>query len=795
MITKKRAFLGLFFAVSLALTGCSSTPVVVNPRSFTQPSRFGFLCFNTALTPNRPVALSMCNDVGTTGLPTPGFELHSLVVQGGRGEIAAVDLTTNTLLDSDTTVPGFTFIAAGDAPVDIAIPTELRAGETELYAYVANHGTKDIWSIPTSRFRVTNSPVIDMQASVSLPGAPIALVITPDNNFLIAAVENSDTIYQIAIGAGGALGAPTAIAVGAATPSAQVDPGNYNEPYERICTTQALEPTGQASPPEAPVTLTGTHKLALTIDKSSTPPRLLVADNLFPRIEIRDLNSDGVGAVSHEIGLPFSQTALAVSPTVPQHIDGTGEARFLYAIDHHGDVRVIDYNDASPTFGAVLPVAINSTGHADRLDFGSPALSLAVVTPSYNEAMPAAGLCVPGNGATVGPSYLRGVFLAVGVADGSTRMVDVYDLDAACRGQVGECASSPGPNSDDAITFLRRHRPRVGSLLTVPVEVVNVPTFSSKSATWTLDSTGRTNPVEIPDLTSLGSTCGTSRMVEGFPVVGSGDPVICVVGDPWSALSQGWSAVYQGPFVSGIAGAWNGTHVQTTINLCDAGVLSKTAAANAPIGSLESTSHGDALMIVGDLPLSAAPSCAIYNANDATTGRRLPVAFEILSASQNSLELGVMIDRPDISGSARDLATVESCFGTSVAFAVVPVGAYTVLGQYNGFVHRITTMPSGTECIVDPNGDALAQSRAVPGVRFENREVAFQIATTPDVPWDARLDFTIGNVPPELAISVGQIPLAMAYSSPDGCLYVVDGQTDGLVRLALVPFAFDHSFD
>ena len=136
---------GLAWGVGLAsaalIGACSQTPIVATPRSFDRPGRASLVCFEMETTPPTAVPLARCapEDPATGTLPS-GFDLHAVVLQSRRGEIAVVDLRTNAILDSNATIPGFTFIEAGALPVDV-VSTQGVVPARPIATYGANAGS------------------------------------------------------------------------------------------------------------------------------------------------------------------------------------------------------------------------------------------------------------------------------------------------------------------------------------------------------------------------------------------------------------------------------------------------------------------------------------------------------------------------------------------------------------------------------------------------------------------------------------------------------------------------------
>lgn len=784
--------IGLALVVLISASACSSNAVPFTPAAFERPGDVAFVCFDTNQDPDLPVSLDLCRK-DAAGLLTPGFWLHGLVIQTARGEIAAVDLVNNVLLDSDRSVPGFTFIEAGDLPSAIVVPTIAPTDGSRLHAYVANAGSRDIWSIPTQRFRTPEYGVDPWTARVDLEGGPTALALSPDERFLFAAVPERGSIYQIEILNNGGLGTPTEIVLGTDVPAAVV--GTHDDPYARICSTATVLDAG-ARPTRA-VETEGTlaRPATILIDKYSAVPQLLVADSALPIVHRLPIDGSGLGAELPGIAVEVPTRDIAVTPVVPTEIDGSGTSRYMYAIDVHGDVMAVDFTDGA-SFGQVLSVNVPYSRTTDRLAFLPLATTLEVITPGYDETAPASGLCAPPTATSVAANRLHGVFLSVGFADGTVRLADIYDLDAPCRGEVGACSMSAGLSSADQYAYIRRHRPRIGETIVNQIGATGAVAFVTNGATWPISPLGTTaSPDTLPSLSSA-AACPTG-FVDAYPRDGVNDALICTLGDPWSAIAETWTAQYEGILLGGEGGRLaDGNSFISESSFCAHGVLGSAniPATDSAVPESLGTRDGDQLVVTADLPPGETRAqCLIYAATDPATGLRLPLAFQIIEAFDDHLALGDMIGRSDIGGDARSLPALRDCFGELISFSVRTRSSYLVGGSRSGNEHRVIAATGGA-CTVDTTADVLWQSRASGGVPFANRHVSFEIGTFSGVASTTSFSFTIGGVPLQLGADVGQQPTEMHYTDVDGYLYAVDTASQALVRMQLNEFRVLNTF-
>jgi hypothetical protein len=206
--------------------------------------------------------------------------------------------------------------------------------------------------------------------------------------------------------------------------------------------------------------------------------RLYIADEGAPIIHVLSLE-DGCGlrelppllpSSYEEPGRPVYTSALAVSPTT------TDLRSYVYAVDHErGSLMAFDVSvgstDRSPLFRDRPDLKL--FGARDRLSVGGPVRDVTFIEVSRPaedaQGNLRDGVCNPDasapdpNGGELfrtsadytdgaGPLRLRGMFALVTLTSGVVRVVDVDDLDAACRG--ARVARGYAPPADDAVTDL-----------------------------------------------------------------------------------------------------------------------------------------------------------------------------------------------------------------------------------------------------------------------------------------------------------------------------------------------------
>jgi len=535
---------------------------------------------------------------------------------------------------------------------------------------------------------------------------------------------------------------------------------------------------------------------------------LWIADARLPLVHhfaVTDAGASPLPALN--VGVPV--TDLALTPLVPAELGATAEsapARYLYAIDAlGGDVLAIDLLPSSASFGAVLPVNAG-LDTPDRIHFPARARTLAVLQPE-----PAGVVCSIGSDqdSLASPDRLRGVFLAVGLADGSARIVDVYDLDATCRGGDGDCMSPS--NSLDLSVYIRRHAPRIGTLLSVPVGLATSPSFSFESSPGVLDDTGAEQTRSGPGLL-IQDAC-PDHMTSVWPSASQAAlaPVICASTDAWELPAERWSAGWEASLprtggagelsreLDGRAGAWLRSLAG---EICARGVLGAEDVAALGPDDPQASYGGDELVITSELPLASLDLAECEAFVTPTDGSERPlVAFTIEAAADDRLRLG------DALGDYT-FDDISSCFSGVLRYEVRTHGVYAVVGSTTGFVHRLAADSSG-RCVPDPelpvdplDPRTYRVGRAMPRVLFDNGFVSFEIqhddvsmGLAPDA--RATLVFTLSRIPPGLGVSLRSAEGAgasaaivdeLVWNSTDQSLFGVDGQGNRLVQLKADPF-------
>lgn len=477
----------------LAALGCSDARQPPQPASFDRPTDVDFVC----IVRGRPAELWRCDDERSADRA-----LYALVTQSARGEVAAVNLETNRILDNRRDVPGYTFVPTGELPIAIVV----SRAHPEL-TYVASYGSRDVHVMRTATLLGFSNEDAEAQPPISLTvgadggafgGTPTDMVMTPDGSALLVTLADVGKIARLPLGESGEIdeGGVTFVDLPVSSPAAPA-PVPADEGYALLCGGFQRAPMPAIPPSRAPRAGPAARPVALAIDeacKRCDGPacracgggRVLVADEALPLLHVLDLDAlaDGGDPVLAPIPTGAPTRDVAVTPRVPSAFvadPSDGEppnTYFVYAIDAvDGSVLVLE-NDA------LLAVNRDPGGRVDRLPItsenGAPApvaIALEVITPRFRltgspaqyveffdaqEAVrngvtdPGPGdLCLDESHTRITPRRLRGVFLTAALADGTVRVIDVHDMDLRrCR----DCANAAGPAA-----VLMRHHPRIAN--------------------------------------------------------------------------------------------------------------------------------------------------------------------------------------------------------------------------------------------------------------------------------------------------------------------------------------------
>ncbi|MFK8003943.1 MAG: hypothetical protein AB8H86_30545 [Polyangiales bacterium] len=783
---RRIAILGLF------LTACTQDPTLVNPATFERPGAVAFVCFDSMT--QGYVPLSACGPIEGAE-PDDRYSMTALVTQTASGEVGAIDLRLHRTLDSDVRVPGYTFVRVGEVPSALVVPPEAPN-----VTYVANFGSRSVQWMDTARFRPDANPMSGVEdGAVVLPDGPVAMVSSAAGDALFVALPLAGAVLPIKVLESGVLEQPTeADLVPLAVPL-------LPQPFVAPPTEYGLSCGGVATR-----RVGGERRSFVSLGDEAEPVSLvvvddvlLVADAALPVIHRFSIGEDGALSALEPLPTGVPVRRIAVTPEVPADVPGlSGPARYLYAIDATDQsVLVMDYTAGSETFGGIIPVRAG-TERNDRLDLPADARSLGILTPGFPGSM-----CTERN--NEGPTVLRGVFLAVGQTNGAMSIIDVLDLDAPCRVSAEVCEQEQ--------TFVSRHSERIGSTLSNRdgFRIAGTPTL-------TLDG----SPGQIAgDGSTSASLRLTGALGECPAFMGGAGFNICVSTDPYSQVSDVWTATYQDDFLSGGRGRFAGSAFSVSASdgrFCERGAIGRDdiSASNLTDVDPELGYQGDALVITSPPTASRVesnPECARYV--DPEDGREFkPIRFQILSAANSELELGaetVSTAFGLLDGTAPDYERVFRCYErTLFRYEVQVRKAYLVAGRDAGSVHRVIDTASGCRInsgplgqpVIEGNSSTYRNRIAQIGRPFVNAHVAFTIDTSNDLSLSSEsiLTFNVTGAPVPLAADVGSRGSAarrpalveqVVYNPVTSKLYALDSNSDGFVEYQLAPLTTEFIFE
>jgi hypothetical protein len=447
---------------------------------------------------------------------------------------------------------------------------------------------------------------------------------------------------------------------------------------------------------------------------------------------------------------------------VPPEDPSTETQRYLYAVDaRDGSLMVFDFADAAaaPRLTPLL-APTNDLRFADRLDAAQPISTIAVVDTRERSAQvcgappPERELLDKGVDAVLraeaGAPSLRGVFVMTAAVRGTVGVVDVHDLDLACRDH-NQCEPPMGgdrakaKNAVDRVgVAVRRHTLRrryAGSL-----------------------------ELSLPDAKLLEpSDCGPDYVAWNNETPAPA----CVSKDPWNMISETWNADYRGPLP--------GTRTPS-------GVLEVTGnpqelLLRAPAGldfCGRGTLPGDVVAVMDLDTQEISPQCSDLTSAENET------LLRILDARRDTLRV------TPAPGDEERFARLRECFPEFVPFEV-RAQDFLVSGSSGAYLHNVTSDAEG-RCVVDPTKDARLSARARAKERFTSPFVSFTLGD--QGPGASKQTVTVQVLQGTQPISANivryetgdALPAAIHYVPEIGDVFVLDGTSQGLLRYDLTPF-------
>lgn len=507
------ALLGSGLALAMLGSACTETPISIPLRSLHSSGPVAFLCLGDPSDSDFARPLSDCEDVRTGSTDNYAVpHLYALVTQPIRGEVAVIDLTTNSnaVLDSDPSQPGSNFLPIGAQPTDIVS----TPGSAASFVAVSEPNFEAIFGLPSDMIR-GGSPRLTSWPSCALPTAPgrMTLLLDPANDAGETRPncdadygdedegscegeghchgdlsEDADNVapgrYKLAV----ALPEQGGIAIIDAQAILDQEAGAF-EP----CDIERWVPLDNTPPvlplPEPPAPSVGgcapdvVDDTPFAFDGAPLPAAmefdggtLYVADRRTPLIHRLDVSDpcdprQGVPLLARSSEEPtrvVTTRAIALSPLT---IDFK---RYLYAIDDiDSSIMTFDVSDDATT---ILPLkrpnaARNPFQPDDRLRVQAPPREIVIVQHQTDDVDDVTGSGIPERcdpdpdstspgtsyQTTVGPQLLRGVFAFAVMGSGDVLVIDVDDYDAPCRGPVNDnvlfgCDGNAASNAEPLAT-------------------------------------------------------------------------------------------------------------------------------------------------------------------------------------------------------------------------------------------------------------------------------------------------------------------------------------------------------
>jgi hypothetical protein len=616
----------------------------------------------------------------------------------------------------------------------------------------------------------------------------------------------------------------------------------------------------------------GPSPVALAIDyglpEDPADDVLLVADANQPVIHRFTLSMDGATPIADPIVTNTPTSDLDVTPYVPASSNPNDQAatdRYLYAVSaSDSSVFAVDYAQDPPgtpdeekTFGAILPVLAGVSPRANEENVESRnrvrsafsnVRSIEVIAPFYDlepdpdtgdARVPEADICNSSDADAFAlaqnPRNMRGVFLAVSLSNGTMFFLDIYDLNAPCRGGEGVIACSLAETGSDQFASIRRHRRRFGFIPSTFIAIDGTPSLQFNAAPGKLDeTTGEPLNSDGPGLEFIACPPEDPRpsMFNVFGVSAGPsdeDALICTSSQVWSNPTQRWDARWGGliPQSEGglglfadesfPIGQFPGAPNQEAGNwflggdvpFCRVGVLGEQSgpeiSSDLSIDLVDSYG-GDRVLIVGELPPNTRddPNCKQFEDLQEDIDD-FPVWFPIVRAFNDQLEIG-----PSPNPSRYTLDDVRFCFNQFMEYQIHTQSVYTVTGTTSGFIHRVVPDEATGECGLDDTRplvlddvDTFLTGRAFEDAQFINPLVSFQIGPFPadTALTDSTISLLNFSILNQFGVEVldtstnrRSLPASMLFSEEQDQLFFVDFEA-GVRRIVFSPLSIVQTFE
>ena len=170
--------------IAIGSAGCTETPIQVPLNSLSSAGPVSFVCLGSPgerledfSRPLSDCTSTRIDEADDYAIP----HLYALVTQTLTGEVALVDLTTNSgsVIDQDASVPGSNFLPIGALPTDIVS----TPGSMASFVAVSETNFEAIYALPSDMIRATNgssAPRLSSWPACALPATPGRIVLAID---------------------------------------------------------------------------------------------------------------------------------------------------------------------------------------------------------------------------------------------------------------------------------------------------------------------------------------------------------------------------------------------------------------------------------------------------------------------------------------------------------------------------------------------------------------------------------------------------------------------------------------
>jgi hypothetical protein len=637
--------------LALALASCSQTPSSVPLRSLERSGKLSLLCLDLGSPDRVGYSLEDCQARRLVERPDGSLaevQLYAMVNQTTRGEVVLLDIPNTAVVDTNPSSPGYNFLQVGAQPVDIVTTPE----STATFVASAEANRPALYALPSKKLLDRPSLLSWPACSLPARPGVMTMLVAPTEGFCPGPNYAVDTLGEqgdpshpngdlsreqqrpgarkllVALPTEGELLLIDAQAL-LDRPAGSFDPCPIERRFQLDATPETTELTGEPGGDECPARPATSQASVCPVrnpkavdypaTQRSFPTAfaraenvLYVADQATPRVHALDVSDPCAPAALPPLlpssfdqpWRPVTTRTLAVSPIT------SDDKRFLYATDdQNGSVMVFD---VSPGSGNRSPLVRNRPEYfpfspRDRLNLGAPVQDLLFLQQDFypydsegtkipnlrcdpSDAGAPGAIYTPNSDLTdgAGPFRLRGTFGLAALTTGQLVIIDVDDLDAACRrprpdlvlpdwatgcddtcgsrDESGACvactstrSTTPNTSGEETCRAVVRHEIRSRNYLVNSDSLgrnspgLGLPTLGVNSAALRTDQDDASEDArQNPKL--LGPTPDPERpwtlqdgtLLESNPALASRNFVVPDTREPRTALTQDWVASYEG---------------------------------------------------------------------------------------------------------------------------------------------------------------------------------------------------------------------------------------------------------